>query len=271
MEYWMNKAFDINPKRAEPIYFLVNYFRIVSQHHKAYHYYLKGKDIPYPENELLFIEHTVYSGMFQYENTILSCYLCRTRQDGLSDIVSYINKYPFHLDNVWDNLHYYVEGLNGKYTKYNFPQFEEYVASSCSIINYKGSNILNIRLVNYSIDERSIPIRHIYHIPIEEVSRDVLSSVLMYIAEAYRYDAKNNIMGITRSLHSLVQKREGLEGEGTIAKDSKNQKLIDADAKRIGILRHKRQEKESLASSLLTSFMQMQIFDELNKPFYLYS
>ena len=154
MEYWMNKAFDINSKRAEPIYFLVNYFRIISRHHKAYHYYLKGKDIPYPENELLFVEHNIYNGMFEYENTILACYLCKSRQDGLSDIVSYINKYPFHLNNVWDNLHYYVESLNSSYTKYNFPLFDEYAASSCSIINYNGSNILNIRLVNYSIDEQ---------------------------------------------------------------------------------------------------------------------
>jgi len=164
MEYWMNKAYEYNKNRAEPLYFLTNHYRIISQHYKAYHYYLKGKNIPFPHNELLFIENDVYNGLFDYENTILSCYLCKTRQQSLCELITYINKnIPYSIDNVWDNLHYYIETLdsstyNGVYTKYNFNSFAEYTPSSCSLIKNIDSlseqqYILNIRLVNYSIDE----------------------------------------------------------------------------------------------------------------------
>jgi hypothetical protein len=82
---------------------------VVGDHHKAYHYYLKGKDIPFPKDDLLFVEHAVYQGYFDYENTILACYVHgKTKQDSLSDLVTYINKnIPYNVHNVWDNLHYY--------------------------------------------------------------------------------------------------------------------------------------------------------------------
>jgi tetratricopeptide (TPR) repeat protein len=132
MEFWLNKAFQYHPKRAEPLYHLTKYFRIYSQHHKAYHYYLKGKDIPFPKDDLLFIEEGVYKGLFDYENTILACYVNgKTKWDSLCDTISYINRnIPFFLHNVYDNIVFYADPLtdllyNGVYTKYLFPVYEE--------------------------------------------------------------------------------------------------------------------------------------------------
>ena len=165
MELWMNKAHQFYPKRAEPLYFLTKYFREKSQHHKSYQYYLKGKDIPYPKDDVLFIEEHVYKGLFEYENTILACYVNgKTRQDGLNDIVSYINKdYNHFLGNVWENVHYYVESLlsstyKGLYSKMLFPDHEEYKVSSCCMVPFSGNDrhrkfLLNTRFVNYWIDE----------------------------------------------------------------------------------------------------------------------
>jgi hypothetical protein len=160
MEAWAIKAYKFHPHRAEPLYMLAKYFRIHSEHHKAYHYYLLGKKIPYPKNDVLFIEHETYEGLFDYENTILACYVSgKTKQDGLNDLVNYINTYKYALDNVWDNIHYYVEPLDGQtykgeYSPLFFPPFEEYQVSSCSVIPYKGKYLLNTRYVNYSIDGR---------------------------------------------------------------------------------------------------------------------
>jgi tetratricopeptide (TPR) repeat protein len=92
MEYWMNAAFDYHSNRSEPFYFLTYHYRMVSQHYKAYHYYLRGKNIPFPKDELLFIEHNIYNGLFDYESTVLSCYMCHKRQDALCELISYINK-----------------------------------------------------------------------------------------------------------------------------------------------------------------------------------
>jgi len=159
-ESWMLRAFKFHPHRAEPLYNLTRYFKDKYEHYKAYHYYLKGKDIPYPKDDVLFIEPDVYNGLFEYENTILSCYVpAKTKQDCLIDMVKYINTRTIHLDNVWDNIHYYIEPLeshiyNGEYSKLFFPHQDEYQVSSCSIVPYKGRMLMNTRYVNYSIDKQ---------------------------------------------------------------------------------------------------------------------
>ena len=164
MERWMNKGFAMNPHRAENIYHLVQYFRIRSQPYKAYHYYLKGKDIPYPKNDMLFIENNVYEGLFAYESTILECYVGgKSKQDSLCDLISYINKkIPHHIGNVWDNLHWYTQPLThslykGEYSRMLLKDEEEYKISSCSLQPYSATDpirryIMNTRFVNYSID-----------------------------------------------------------------------------------------------------------------------
>ena len=166
MEYWMNRAYEYYPKKAEPIYHLTRYFREKSQHYKAYHYYLKGKDIPFPEDCLLFLEENVYKGLFEYEATILDCYVLRTRQESLERLIRYINQnVPFYRENVFDNMVYYVESLvpsdsktyKGKYSRLLFPDINEYRASSCSVIRnpdslQKSKYIMNVRYVNYEID-----------------------------------------------------------------------------------------------------------------------
>jgi tetratricopeptide (TPR) repeat protein len=160
MEAWALKAFKFHPHRAEPIFFLVQYFKDRYEHFKAYQYYLKGKDIPFPKNDVLFIEYSIYEGLFEYENTILSCYVFnKSRQDALNDMVTYINTKQHRIDNVWDNIQYYIEPLTsntykGEYSKLFFPHVGEFQVSSCSVVPYKNKLIMNTRYVNYSIDSR---------------------------------------------------------------------------------------------------------------------
>ena len=162
MELWMNKAFEFYPKKAEPLYHLTRYFRERSQHFKAYHYYLKGRDIPYPKDDVLFIENHVYEGLFHYEATILDCYVVgRSKQDSLGDLIGYINRnVPHFVQNVWDNMVYYVEPLagpmyRGSYTKLLMKDSEEYKASSCALLPYSNDAmrkyVMNVRYVNYEI------------------------------------------------------------------------------------------------------------------------
>ncbi len=165
MERWMNKAFDVYPRRAEPLYHLCRYFREHSHHYKAYHYYLKGRNIPYPHDDLLFVENHVYNGLFEYENTILACYITnKSKQDATVDLVTYLNKgTPHHVGNVWDNLHYYVETLDSatyraSYVPLFFPTYGgDFQVSSCALLPFSASQaarryLLNTRYVNYTID-----------------------------------------------------------------------------------------------------------------------
>lgn len=174
MERWMVKAYEKYPRRAETLYFLCKYFRERAQHYKAYHYYLKGRHIPYPTDDLLFVEHDVYNGLFEYENTILACYVhSKSRLDAAVDLVRYLVKgTPFHVGNVWDNLHYYVEELEsatyrGAHARLLFPTLDngQYHVSSCCVTPYSSSEpsrryVLNTRYVNYTIDGAGA-----YHMP----------------------------------------------------------------------------------------------------------
>jgi hypothetical protein len=160
MELWALKAFKYHPRRAEPLYLLTTYFKNSYEHFKAYQYYLKGRDIPFPKDDVLFVEYSLYDGLFDYENTILSCYVFnKSKQDSLNDLVSYINNKKYHIDNVFDNLQYYVEPLagqtyKGNYTPLSFRKINEFEVSSCCVTKFDDKLILNTRLVNYSIDGR---------------------------------------------------------------------------------------------------------------------
>jgi tetratricopeptide (TPR) repeat protein len=162
MELWMNKAFEFYPRKAEPLYHLTRYFRERSQHFKAYHYYLKGRSIPYPKDDVLFIENHIYEGLFSYEATILDCYVVgRSKQNSLADLISYINKgIPHFVQNVWDNMVYYVEPLvssvyRGTYSKWLLKDSDEFKATSCALIPYSSDPmrryLMNVRYVNYDI------------------------------------------------------------------------------------------------------------------------
>ena len=161
MELWMNKAFEFYPRKAEPLYFMTRYFREKSHHFKAYHYYLKGRDIPYPKDDVLFIENHVYEGLFAYEATILDCYVVgRSKQDSLTDLIGYINRgIPHFVQNVWDNMVYYVEPLTntykGQYTKLLLKDSDEFKATSTALIPYSNDSnrryLMNVRYVNYDI------------------------------------------------------------------------------------------------------------------------
>ena len=156
MECWAIKAYKYRPHRAEPLYYLTKYFRIHSEQFKAYHYFLKGKDIRYPSNDILFIEKDVYGDFFDYENTILSYYVVKDKIEGSKTLINYINNRNFNLNNVWDNLYHYTENLDnvkygGKYKNFSFSKFEEYRPSSSCIMRYQDKLLLNVRLVNYDI------------------------------------------------------------------------------------------------------------------------
>ena len=161
MELWMNKAFEYRPTRSEPIYYLCRYFRIKGDHYKSYHYYLKGKSILYPLNDVLFIENNVYNGLFDYEQTIVSYYVCeKSRYSALCDQITYINKsLPHHIENVWSNMHYNIDTLTGPmyrgiWTGYDFQNYDIYSLSLCALLSRNdGTFLLNVRYINYKIIE----------------------------------------------------------------------------------------------------------------------
>jgi len=228
MEYWMNKAFQYHPKRSEPLYHLTRYFREKSQHYKSYHYYQKGRHIPYPKDDVLFIEKQVYEGLFEYENTILACYIRPFPHEKLEsqlEIIQYVNRWPHYHQNVFDNMVFYANSLDspvygGTYQKLLLPPHEEYEASSCSLVPFSQTDknrryILNARYVNYSIDSQGC-----YHMRSPD-GHVKTKNGLLFLNEFYQPTEKVKVL--TEEFQAHPSNIEGLEDVRLFYHDNKLQ------------------------------------------------
>jgi tetratricopeptide (TPR) repeat protein len=155
-EYWMNQAFKYRKVRSEPLYALCRYYREVGQQVKSMHYYLLGRNIPYPKDDVLFIENAVYEKyLFDYEFTILQYYIFpNERPLGLKRCVEYLNSYGYLEESVYSNVDHYIPRLldYGQLVELNFPKQGDYTATSTALIKYKDEILANVRYVNYRIE-----------------------------------------------------------------------------------------------------------------------
>jgi hypothetical protein len=138
------------------MYQLAKYFRENSQHHKAYHYTQVGLGIPMT-TDALFVETDVYTGLFEYEATILFYYIGQCRR-GLDESVRYLLKNRPHQENVYGNMPFYIEPLTfaSKAHPIDRDLFgEDYHPTSVSLFMRGGKVYHNVRFVNYSINPQT--------------------------------------------------------------------------------------------------------------------
>lgn len=148
-EYWMQKAYKYRPRRAEPLYKLVQYFRVIGDQYKAYHYLKLGRSIAYPSDSL-FVEGHVYRGLFDYEASILDYYVHSDKTIGLRDSMVALLKTPEYIHNIISNIKFYTSSIASKQTLLNLPSpfGDVFTPSAISVCEYPYANI---RYVNYRI------------------------------------------------------------------------------------------------------------------------
>jgi hypothetical protein len=152
----MLRAYAHRPGRAEALYKLARYFREKGQHHKAYHYVQLGRSIPL-SGDSLFIETPIYTGLFDYEATIM-LYYTGQKEAGLQESMKYMLTKTEHLDNVYQNMGFYVAPLGKNFR--NHPVMRDaagpdFHPTSVSMFRLQGKLCHNVRFVNYSIDQRN--------------------------------------------------------------------------------------------------------------------
>jgi tetratricopeptide (TPR) repeat protein len=147
MDYWLNKAFDFHPTRSEPLYHLTRYYRGTSQNYKAYHYYLKAKDVPYPVNDVLFVEKQIYDFGLKFENTILSYYVGK---DCLKITIDYMMQHLENQDICLSNLKFVTKPIQSTITPIEVPKIfgEHFNAFNICVYEYPWANI---RFSNYTV------------------------------------------------------------------------------------------------------------------------
>jgi len=149
-EAWVQKAYAFYPGRAEALYCLAKYFRVKGEHYRAMHYISMGKKIPLPA-DALFIEKDVYRGLFDYEETICRFYTLYTKREALRDSMKYLMTDKPFPDNVYDNLKFYIEVLEGESTPY--PVKRDLFGPNFHPAHISISEPYhNIRFVNYNLN-----------------------------------------------------------------------------------------------------------------------
>jgi len=68
-------AWEYRPRRAEPLYYLAKMYRIKGKNNIGLMYALQGKEIPFPKDDLLFVDYHVYDYLFDYEISICANYI----------------------------------------------------------------------------------------------------------------------------------------------------------------------------------------------------
>ena len=151
-EAWMLRAYAFRPSRSEPLYKLARYFREVSQHYKAYAYCLMGRPIP-KSGDSLFVETDVYSGLFDYEKTILDYYVGR-HDEGLSGSLSYLLTKKEMLPNVYQNMGFYIKPIGTPLRNHPIDRTAAGSDFHPTSVSVAGGYLQAVRFVNYVIDQR---------------------------------------------------------------------------------------------------------------------
>jgi hypothetical protein len=139
-EEWMQRAFEFRKERSESIFKLARFYREVGQHYKSYYYIKLAENIPFPQNDALFIETDVYKGLFEYEKSVVEYYIHPERC--LRTTINFMLKMENPLNCV-SNLKFSVKPLNAKITKLELPSpfGEDFRTSAVSLDNYPFANV----------------------------------------------------------------------------------------------------------------------------------
>lgn len=107
--YWWLEAYNRHPKRAESLYQLVKYYREAGKQQIGQAICDLARSIPFPKDDVLFIETPIYDFLLFYEHTILTYY--NKKEVDHNEYLKLIGK-NYCLDNVLSNYKYYVRLLS---------------------------------------------------------------------------------------------------------------------------------------------------------------
>jgi len=99
-------AWEYRPCRSEPLYYLAKMYRIKGKNNTGLMYALQGKEIPFPKDDLLFVDYHVYDYLFDYEISICANYIKSKLELGRAAqnrLLSKINQLPLNIARTVEN------------------------------------------------------------------------------------------------------------------------------------------------------------------------
>ena len=151
-------GYNYYPKRAECLYEAIKILRIQGKYQIAYDLYKIAKEIPYPHNDILFIERNVYEYLLDYEYSIIAYYV--QPNDDIRGVFSKLLSQKNNLNqNVLSNYKFYSKSISQSQTQnINLDtlvgNIDGYHNSSPSItVLDDGNYMINVRRVSYELDK----------------------------------------------------------------------------------------------------------------------
>lgn len=154
------------PKRTECMYQLLNYYREKGKNNIAYEFYKIGTAIPYPKDNVLFLHQNMYHALFDYELSIIAFYLIRDGLFCVDDIFGMYRKMlnvkpdmlnPNYYNNMLSNYKFYTPkicAIGEQHIEISNKLNDEFISSTPSIALHNGELVMNLRYVNYRIDDK---------------------------------------------------------------------------------------------------------------------
>lgn len=176
LDAWL-MAYDILPNRVENLYEIIKYYREISKHKLSYLFYTTAKnaisECGSKKEEYLFLENDVYIYKCDYEYTIIAYYIENKNITSIrQSIINVLNNCSngFIISNLLKNIKFYDlklvpavkcdmsftldHEINGKSVRFYSSSSSILPKRSCN--GDTGGYIMNVRMVNYTIDSHGI-------------------------------------------------------------------------------------------------------------------
>lgn len=152
MTNWFLKAYEYHPKRAESLCELANYYRLHGKNNLAFMFARQASEIPFPENDILFIDKNTYDYNCELEKSISAFYTTFYKEEGYKSCNKIIlNKsIPENIKNMTKpNMLFYLPTLSKNIIDININLPEKYVSCNPFLTIHKGKLVGCIRTVNF--------------------------------------------------------------------------------------------------------------------------
>jgi tetratricopeptide (TPR) repeat protein len=164
---WWLDAYNYLPTRIENLYEIIQHYRVVSKCRLAYQFYKIAKEVlkglkPGEKDDFLFLKNDIYTYKLEYELSIISCYVgINNINEPVIEIFNNSNEQGL-INNVLSNLKFYNNKIvTESVMDFGFSmnhlianKYRSFNSSSTSIIKSDNGYLMNVRLVNYTIDDK---------------------------------------------------------------------------------------------------------------------
>jgi glycosyltransferase involved in cell wall biosynthesis len=159
VQSWMN-AFEVMPERIENLYEIVRHYRVIGKCKLAKVFYDLAMAQKPNKEDFLFLHNDVYTYKLAYEYTIIASYVKIPQVNDA--FVTVLNHSDEFASNCLSNMKFYKNRLDHlSEVDFSFSikhtiagKERTFYSSSASILPYGDGYLMNVRLVNYYINDR---------------------------------------------------------------------------------------------------------------------